>query len=321
MSKNIEIKNKWQYPSSEKKSSIPIKNITQDYEKILKKPTWLKIKIPNDFTRINKIKNAMRKNGLHSVCEEASCPNLSECFNRGTATFMILGAICTRNCPFCDVTHGRPSKPDPNEPIKLAKTIKDMGLNYIVITSVNRDDLHDGGAKHFADCIMSIRNKNPNIKIEILVPDFRGRTNQALKILSTVPPDVFNHNIENVPRIYKKIRPGANYQGSLKLLEKFKIINPNIPTKSGLMVGLGETNQEIQDVMYDLKKHGVTMITIGQYLQPSSNHLSVKRYVSPREFQKIKKEAIKMGFTHVACGPLVRSSYHAELQSKGINIQ
>ncbi|WMY95140.1 MAG: lipoyl synthase [Arsenophonus sp.] len=320
MSKHIEKKNKQQDLDSTNISSIPIKIITKE-EKILNKPKWLKIKIPNDFSRIEKIKNAMRKNGLHSVCEEASCPNLPECFNRGTATFMILGAICTRRCPFCDVTHGRPSAPDPNEPIKLAKTIKDMGLTYIVITSVNRDDLHDGGAKHFADCIMSIRQKNPNIKIEILVPDFRGCTTQALRILSEVPPDVFNHNIENVPRIYKKIRPGANYHRSLKLLEKFKTIHPKIPTKSGLMVGLGETNEEIKDVMYDLRKHGVTMLTVGQYLQPSSNHLSVERYVTPEEFQKIKKEAIAIGFTNVACGPLVRSSYHAELQSKGINIQ
>ncbi|WMY96293.1 MAG: lipoyl synthase [Arsenophonus sp.] len=321
MSENITKKNKKQYPNSDKISSIPIKIITTGYKQVYNKPKWLKIKIPNDFTRIEKIKNAMRKNGLHSVCEEASCPNLPECFNKGTATFMILGAICTRHCPFCNVTNGRPNMPDPNEPIKLAKTIKDMRLNYIVITSVNRDDLHDGGAKHFADCIMSIRNKNPHIKIEILVPDFRGRINQALQILSKVPPDVFNHNIENVPRIYKKIRPGANYHGSLKLLEKFKIIHPKIPTKSGLMVGLGETNQEIKDVMYDLRQNGVTMLTVGQYLQPSPDHLSVERYVSPSEFQNIKKDAIEMGFTHVASGPLVRSSYHADLQSKGINIE
>ncbi|WMY96918.1 MAG: lipoyl synthase [Arsenophonus sp.] len=321
MNENIKKKNKKQYTNSDKISSIPIKIITTGYKKISSKPTWLKIKIPNDFTRIKNIKNAMRKNGLHSVCEEASCPNLPECFNKGTATFMILGAICTRRCPFCNVNNGRPNIPDPNEPIKLAKTIKDMRLNYIVITSVNRDDLHDGGAKHFADCIISIRNKNPHIKVEILVPDFRGRINQALTILSKVPPDVFNHNIENVPRIYKKIRPGANYHGSLKLLEKFKTMHPKIPTKSGLMVGLGETNQEIKNVMYDLRKHGVTMLTVGQYLQPSPDHLSVERYVSPSEFQDIKKDAIKMGFTHVACGPLVRSSYHADLQSKGINIE
>ncbi len=287
----------------------------------LREPEWMKIKLPADSTRIQGIKAAMRKNGLHSVCEEASCPNLAECFNHGTATFMILGAICTRRCPFCDVAHGRPVAPDANEPVKLAQTIADMALRYVVITSVDRDDLRDGGAQHFADCITAIREKSPQIKIETLVPDFRGRMDRALDILTATPPDVFNHNLENVPRIYRQVRPGADYNWSLKLLERFKEAHPEIPTKSGLMVGLGETNEEIIEVMRDLRRHGVTMLTLGQYLQPSRHHLPVQRYVSPDEFDEMKAEALAMGFTHAACGPFVRSSYHADLQAKGMEVK
>ncbi|MFP3019663.1 MAG: lipoyl synthase [Arsenophonus sp.] len=321
MIKTIQIEDSIKHNDDDKMELIPIKTVTTNYTKNLCKPEWIKIKLPADTSRIKKIKNEMHKNGLHSVCEEASCPNLSECFNNGTTTFMILGTICTRRCPFCDVFHGRPNDLDPNEPIKLAKTIKDMGLKYVVITSVDRDDLHDGGAKHFADSIIAIREKNPKIKIEILVPDFRGRMDRALTILSTAPPDVFNHNLENVPRIYRQVRPGANYELSLKLLKKFKQIHPEIPTKSGLMLGLGENNEEIFDVMRDLRRHGVTMLTLGQYLQPSKHHLSVKRYVTPKEFKEMKNKAITMGFTYAACGPLVRSSYHAGLQEKGIEIK
>ncbi|MGP1939133.1 MAG: lipoyl synthase [Arsenophonus sp. ET-DL9-MAG3] len=321
MNRPIQIDLGIKYHHIDKLELVPIKTITTGHKKILPKPKWLRIKPPIDSTKIKKIKNAIHKNKLHTVCEEASCPNLAECFNHGTATFMILGAICTRRCPFCDITHGRPKALDLSEPIKLAETIKDMELKYVVITSVDRDDLHDGGAKHFTDSITAIRRKNPNIKIETLVPDFRGCMDRALTILSTAPPDVFNHNIESIPRIYHKIRPGGNYKLSLQLLKKFKKNHPEIPTKSGLMVGLGENNEEIVDVMYDLRHHGVTMLTLGQYLQPSRYHLSVKRYVSPNEFKKIKNKAIEMGFTHAACGPLVRSSYHADLQIKGIEIK
>ncbi|UDG81273.1 Lipoyl synthase [Candidatus Profftia lariciata] len=298
-----------------KKNHINQKNI-------LRKPQWIKIKLPADYTRIQTIKEMMRKNNLHSVCEQASCPNLSECFNQGTATFMVLGAICTRRCPFCDVSHGRPMKlVDTNEPKKIAQIVIKMGLRYVVITSVDRDDLHDGGAQHFANCIYAIRSKSPNTIIEILVPDFRGCMNDALKILTKTPPDVFNHNLESVPRLYRIVRPGANYNGSLKLLENFKIIHPNIPTKSGLMVGLGETNTEIIQVIHDLFLHGVTMLTIGQYLQPSKHHLPVQRYININEFNYLKKKALDIGFNYVASGPLIRSSYHADLQSKGIVIK
>ncbi|MGP1958970.1 MAG: lipoyl synthase [Arsenophonus sp. NC-CH8-MAG3] len=318
MSRPIQIKSGLKYHYVDKTALIPVKTIRTDQKKFLPKPEWIKIKLPADSNRIKKIKNAIHKNGLYTVCEEASCPNLPECFNHGTATFMILGAICTRRCSFCDVAHGRPNTPDSNEPGKLAETIKDMGLKYVVITSVNRDDLRDGGAKHFADSITAIREKNPNIKIETLVPDFRGCMDRALTILSTAPPDVFNHNIESVPRIYHQVRPGANYKWSLQLLAKFKQRHPEIPTKSGLMLGLGETNKEIVDVMRDLRRHAVTMLTLGQYLQPSQNHLSIKRYVSPKEFEDMRNKAIAMGFIHAACSPLVRSSYHADLQTKFI---
>ncbi|GFN46057.1 lipoyl synthase [Candidatus Regiella insecticola] len=321
MNKPIHIEPGIKYRDADKTALIPVKTVMSEPEPLLAKPDWLKIKLPVDSHRIQAIKAAMRKNGLHSVCEEASCPNLSECFNHGTATFMILGAICTRRCPFCDVAHGRPLAPDSNEPEKLAQTIKDMGLRYVVITSVDRDDLRDGGAQHFADCIAAIRAKNPGIKIETLVPDFRGRMDRALAILATAPPDVFNHNLENVPRIYRQVRPGATYEKSLKLLKAFKAAHPSIPTKSGLMVGLGETKAEIIEVMQDLRRHDVTMLTLGQYLQPSRHHLPVKRYVSPSEFDEMKEQATAMGFTHAACGPLVRSSYHADLQAKGVDVK
>ncbi|OTQ73220.1 MULTISPECIES: lipoyl synthase [unclassified Gilliamella] len=287
----------------------------------LKKPDWMRIKLSANNDNITHIKNTMRKHGLHSVCEEASCPNLAECFNHGTATFMILGDICTRRCPFCDVAHGRPLPPDREEPSKLAQTIQEMKLRYVVITSVDRDDLKDGGASHFASCIQEIRLLSPNIKVETLTPDFRGCIDEAVAVLSENPPDVFNHNLENIPRLYKKIRPGASYEGSLKLLEVFKNQHPEIPTKSGLMVGLGETNEELIQVLKDLRSHGVTMLTLGQYLQPSKYHLPVERYVSPQEFEELKQTALAMGFTHAACGPFVRSSYHADLQAMGKEVK
>ena len=296
---------------------LPIKNLlttTQQLKK-LPKPKWLTIKLPINSRRIQHIKNIIHNNKLHSVCEEASCPNLIECFHNGTATFMILGSICTRRCPFCNVSHGRPNIPDINEPNNLARAIKDMSLSYVVITSVNRDDLHDGGAQHFVDCITTIRAMNPNIKIEILVPDFRKIIHKALEILIKNPPDIFNHNLESIPRIYRLVRPGANYKHSLKLLKLFKKFCPKIPTKSGLMVGLGESNEEIIEVINDLYNHGVSMLTIGQYLQPSNKHLSVQRYVNLNEFNKIKEKALKIGFKYVFCGPFVRSSYRANLQA------
>ncbi|WWP02087.1 MAG: lipoyl synthase [Candidatus Dasytiphilus stammeri] len=291
-----------------------VKILNENNEKKQKKPEWLKIKLPTNSNRIQCIKTLIRKNGLHSVCEEASCPNITECFNQGKVTFMILGDICTRRCPFCNIAHGRPLSPNINEPKILAKTINEMHLRYVVITSVDRDDLYDGGAQHFVDCIRAIRHINPLIKIEILVPDFRNCQNKALNILMKMPPDIFNHNVETVPTLYPQIRPGANFSLSLKLLAHFKEVFPNIPTKSGLMVGLGETNSEIINVMQKLRHNGVTMLTIGQYLQPSRHHFPVKRYVSPDDFLELKKEAMEMGFAHVAAGPFVRSSYHADLQ-------
>ncbi|WP_241971807.1 lipoyl synthase [Candidatus Pantoea edessiphila] len=299
---------------------IPIKNIKIQDQEILPKPDWIKIKLPIDSSHIANVKSIMRKNNINSVCEEASCPNIIECFNKKTATFIILGVICTRRCPFCDVKHGQPLTPDDKEPERLTNAIINIGLKYVVITSVNRDDLLDGGAQHFVNCISSIRKKSNNIKIEILVPDFRRCMNLALNIINNQPPDVFGHNIENVPRIYRQIRPGANYNKSLQLLENFKKYHPNIPSKSGLMLGLGETNSEIIKVMQDLRNHGVTMLTLGQYLQPSRNHLPVRRYVAPKEFDDMKKEALSMGFTYAACGPLVRSSYQAEKHDKGLQV-
>lgn len=282
---------------------------------MLKKPNWIKIKVPINSEKVNDIVDKLRKKKLNSVCEEAKCPNLRECFQRGTATFMILGKVCTRKCPFCAVNNGRAMPLDKKEPKNLALTILDMNINYVVITSVARDDLHDGGAKHFSNCIREIR-KVKNVKIEILVPDFRKKINIALKIIKSELPDVFNHNLENVPRLYSVIRPGANYFSSLSLLNTFKIKNPKIPTKSGLMLGLGETDKEIIQVMKDLRNNGVNMITIGQYLQPSKFHLPVKRYVTPKEFKDFEREAFSMGFTSAFCGPFVRSSYHAKDQIK-----
>ena len=280
----------------------------------IKKPDWIRIKL-HTSTKFQDVKAKLRKSSLHTVCEEATCPNIGECFSKGTATFMILGDLCTRRCPFCDVAHGRPNGVDEAEPGRLASTIKDMDLKYVVITSVGRDDLRDGGATHFADCIRAIRAASPNIKVEILTPDFRGRLDTAINLLSSELPDVMNHNLETVPRLYKQARPGADYQHSLDLLHKFKKINPQVITKSGVMVGLGETDSEIEEVMYDLKKHEVDMVTVGQYLQPTKGHLPVHRYVHPDQFQRFEAIGLSIGFKHVASGPLVRSSYHADEQA------
>ncbi|MDA9210575.1 lipoyl synthase [Methylophilaceae bacterium] len=299
-----------------KTARLPIKFIEKDK---LVKPSWIKMKLPNSdkFYEINRL---LKDNQLNTVCEEASCPNIGECYSKGTATFMILGEICTRRCPFCDVASGIPLKPDQNEPINLGLTIAQLKLNYVVITSVDRDDLEDGGASHFSECIDEIRKHNKKIKIEILVPDFRGngKIEKALKILLKQPPNVFNHNLETIPRLYKRARPGARYEHSLSLLKEFKNHMPFIPTKSGLMLGLGETNHEILEVMKDLRLHNVDMLTLGQYLQPTPYHLPVERYVSPSDFDNLKKEAEKLGFTSVASGPMVRSSYHADQQAQGL---
>ncbi len=280
----------------------------------LKKPDWIRVKVPAS-PRFAEVKEALRSHGLVTVCEEASCPNIGECFGKGTATFMILGDVCTRRCPFCDVAHGRPKPPDANEPEQLAATIRDMKLRYVVITSVDRDDLRDGGAGHFGDCIRAVRRESPDIVIEVLVPDFRGRLAKALDVLSADPPDVMNHNLETVPRLYKQARPGADYANSLQLLKDFKARHPTIPTKSGLMLGLGETDDEILAVMRDLRAHDVDLLTLGQYLQPSDGHLPVMRYVEPARFAQFEQEALAMGFRHAACGPMVRSSYHADRQA------
>lgn len=294
-----------------KTARIPIKIIPQP---ALRKPEWIRMKAP-DSARYQEIKRILRDNKLHTVCEEASCPNIGECFSGGTATFMILGDICTRRCPFCDVAHGKPLPPDANEPENLARTIAQMKLNYVVITSVDRDDLPDGGAQHFVDCIKVVRSQSPDIKIEILVPDFRGRLDIALNILREAPPDVMNHNLETIPRLYKQARPGSDYQNSLNLLKKFHALYPHIPTKSGLMLGLGETDDEILEVMRDLRAHNVSMLTLGQYLQPSVHHLPVMRYVAPNIFEALKQQADSMGFINTASGPMVRSSYHADQQA------
>lgn len=284
----------------------------------LKKPRWIKAKLPKakDIHRVKELKEIMRDKGLHSVCEEASCPNLGECFGHGTATFMIMGDICTRKCPFCDVTHGRPKPLDKNEPAHLADTVAAMKLKYVVITSVDRDDLRDGGAQHFNDVVSALRSSLPELKIETLVPDFRGRLSVALETLTQSPPDVLNHNLETIPRLYEEARPGADYQASLDLLKRFKELNPDVITKSGLMVGLGESMDELLAVMQDLRKHDVEMLTVGQYLQPSEYHLAVKKYWTPQEFAEVEKAGYAMGFTNVASGPMVRSSYHADLQAK-----
>ncbi|MCP4407423.1 MAG: lipoyl synthase [Gammaproteobacteria bacterium] len=295
-----------------KTAKLPIK--PKGLAKPLRKPYWIRTKIPAT-PHIARLKRVLREKKLHTVCEEASCPNLSECFGQGTATFLIMGDICTRRCPFCDVAHGRPNPLNPEEPINLAKTILEMDLCYVVITSVDRDDLRDGGAGHFVSCIKEIRRLNPQIHIEALVPDFRGRMDRALQIMQQAPPDVFNHNLESVPRLYKKVRPGADYQWSLNLLQRFKNAHPNVPTKSGLMLGVGEQIEEVEQVMLDLRAHDCEMLTLGQYLQPSIHHLPVQRFATPEEFDQLAAVGRKMGFAQIASGPMVRSSYHAELQA------
>lgn len=301
-----------------KTSRIPIKIVPAEQ---LKKPSWIRVKAGSPTTRFYEIKEILREHKLHTVCEEASCPNIGECFGKGTATFMIMGDKCTRRCPFCDVGHGRPDPLDTEEPLNLAKTIAALKLNYVVITSVDRDDLRDGGAAHFVSCIEKTRELSPNTKIEILVPDFRGRLDRSLGILREAPPDVMNHNLETVPRLYKEARPGSDYQHSLKLLSDFKAMKPDVPTKSGLMVGLGETDEEILEVMADLRKHNVDMLTIGQYLAPSGHHLPVRRYVHPDTFKMFEEKAYEMGFTHAAVGAMVRSSYHADQQAHEAGVQ
>ncbi len=295
-----------------KLSRIPIKVVQGE---VLKKPAWIRVKAGSPTTRFYEIKDVLRANKLVTVCEEASCPNIGECFGKGTATFMIMGDKCTRRCPFCDVGHGRPDPLDVNEPDNLSKTIAQLNLKYVVITSVDRDDLRDGGAGHFVDCIRKIRERSPATQIEVLVPDFRGRDDRALEILKAAPPDVMNHNLETIPRLYKEARPGSDYQFSLNLLKKFKALFPDVPTKSGLMVGLGETDEEILDVMRDMRAHGIEMLTLGQYLAPSNAHLTVKRYVHPDTFKMFETKAYEMGFKHAAVGAMVRSSYHADEQA------
>src|SRR5262245_4247596 len=295
-----------------KTARIPIKIVPAER---LPKPAWIRVRAPSPSSRFYEIKRILRDQNLHTVCEEASCPNIGECFGKGTATFMILGDLCTRRCPFCDVAHGRPLPPDPEEPLHLAATVAALRLSYVVITSVDRDDLRDGGADHFASCIHAVREHSPGTRIEVLVPDFRGRLDPALDALSGAPPDVLNHNLETVPRLYRQARPGADYAHSLRLLKDFKERFPHIPTKSGLMVGLGETADEVVAVRNDLRAHAVDMLTIGQYLQPSVHHLPVTRYVEPAVFDGFARKANELGFAHAACGPLVRSSYHADQQA------
>ncbi len=295
-----------------KLSRIPVK---VEQGEVLKKPEWIRVKAGSPTTRFYEIKDILRKNKLVTVCEEASCPNIGECFGKGTATFMIMGDKCTRRCPFCDVGHGRPDPLDAQEPINLANTIAALKLKYVVITSVDRDDLRDGGSQHFVDCIRMTRELSPGTQIEILVPDFRGRDDRALEILKAAPPDVMNHNLETVPRLYKEARPGSDYRFSLNLLKKFKALFPDVPTKSGLMVGLGETDEEILEVMRDMRAHDIDMLTIGQYLAPTMSHLSVKRYVHPDTFRMFEAKAYEMGFRHAAVGAMVRSSYHADQQA------
>ena len=295
-----------------KTARIPIKIVPRE---ALKKPDWIRVKAASQNSRFTEIKQILREQNLHTVCEEASCPNIGECFGKGTATFMILGDICTRRCPFCDVGHGRPLAPDAEEPLHLAETIEKLMLRYVVITSVDRDDLKDGGAQHFVDCIRAVRERSPSTTIEVLVPDFRGRLERALEILVNAPPDVMNHNLETVPRLYRQARPGGDYKHSLTLLQEFKRRYPDVPTKSGLMVGLGETDEEILAVMRDLRAHDVDMVTIGQYLQPGPHHLPVERYVHPDVFTMFEREAKAMGFRHAAIGAMVRSSYHADQQA------
>jgi lipoic acid synthetase len=302
---------------AEKMARIPVK--IEPTETLARKPDWIRVRLPAGG-EIERIKSLLRQQKLHTVCEEAACPNLPECFGSGTATFMIMGDICTRRCPFCDVAHGRPKPLDVNEPANLAEAVTALNLKYVVVTSVDRDDLKDGGAQHFVDCISAIRTASPKTRIEVLVPDFRGRMDVALAIMKSAPPDVFNHNLENVPRLYREIRPGSDYAYSLQLLKRFKQECPGVPTKSGIMVGLGETDDEVMEVMRDLRAHDVDGITIGQYLQPSKHHAPVKRFVEPAQFEVFAKYAESIGFLNIASGPLVRSSYHADLQHQGIDV-
>ncbi|KAG1682868.1 Lipoyl synthase [Nymphon striatum] len=300
---------------AEKVARIPVKVVPST--EIKRKPDWIRAKAPTT-PEVKRLKKVLREQKLNTVCEEAACPNLGECFTKGTATFMIMGDICTRRCPFCDVGHGRPEPLSPEEPTSLAETIKAMSLKYVVITSVDRDDLRDGGAKHFVDCIQEVRKLNPEIRIEILTPDFRGRMGLALEIMTQAPPDVFNHNLETVPRLYKKARPGSDYQWSLDLIKQFKEKHSDVPTKSGLMLGLGEEIDEVKAVMQDLRNHDCDMLTLGQYLQPSLDHLAVERFVTPDEFKELEIAGYEMGFSHVASGPMVRSSYFADEQADGV---
>lgn len=299
-----------------KVSRIPIKVVPTEPKR---KPEWIRSKVPSN-PEVSRLKTLLREHQLHTICEEAACPNLGECFTQGTATFLIMGQICTRRCPFCDVAHGKPDPLDQNEPAHLAKTIAAMKLKHVVVTSVDRDDLRDGGAAHFRECIKEIRTQSPNTNIEVLVPDFRGRMNVALEVLAECPPDIFNHNLESIPRLYKAVRPGSDYQWSLDLIKNFQAQHPNVPTKSGLMLGLGETIDEIKQVMQDLRDHDCQMLTLGQYLQPSRHHLAVERFVTPAEFDDLAVVAKGMGFEHVASGPMVRSSYHADLQAEGKHV-
>ena len=300
-----------------KLSRIPVKVVQGE---MLKKPDWIRVKAGSSSTRFYEIKQILRENKLNTVCEEASCPNIGECFGKGTATFMIMGDKCTRRCPFCDVGHGRPDPLDANEPENLARTVAALKLKYVVITSVDRDDLRDGGSQHFVDCIRKTRELSPTTQIEILVPDFRGRDDRALEILKAAPPDVMNHNLETTARLYKEARPGSDYFFSLNLLRKFKALHPNVPTKSGIMVGLGETDEEVLQVMRDMRAHHIDMLTIGQYLAPSTSHLPVRRYVHPDTFRMFEQEACNMGFSHAAVGAMVRSSYHADRQAHSAGV-
>jgi lipoyl synthase len=300
-----------------KLSRIPVK--VEPHE-LLRKPEWIRVKAGSPSTRFYEIKEILRESKLHTVCEEASCPNIGECFGKGTATFMIMGDKCTRRCPFCDVGHGRPDPLDPNEPENVARTIARLKLKYVVITSVDRDDLRDGGAGHFVDCIRATRELSPGTTIEVLVPDFRGRDDRALEILTAAPPDVMNHNVETIPRLYREARPGSDYAFSLNLLKKFKALRPQVPTKSGLMVGLGETDDEILQVMRDMREHQIDMLTIGQYLAPSTSHLPVRRYVHPDVFRMFEAKARELGFSHAAVGAMVRSSYHADQQAHAAGV-
>ena len=306
--------------SQAKTSRIPIKVIPIEKAEVLKKPDWIRVKAGSASSRFYEIKQILREHKLHTVCEEASCPNIGECFGKGTATFMIMGDKCTRRCPFCDVGHGRPDPLDADEALNLARTIAALKLKYVVITSVDRDDLRDGGAAHFVACIQKTRELSPATQIEVLVPDFRGRMDRALAILKTAPPDVMNHNLETTARLYKEARPGSDYQFSLTLLQRFKQEVPGVPTKSGVMVGLGETDEEILQVMRDMRAHGIDMLTIGQYLAPSGHHLPVRRYVHPDTFRMFEREAAVMGFSHAAVGAMVRSSYHADVQAHAAGV-